>query len=155
MINATSFSPDASANLFSVQSPSPVPSGVVQSNSVQSNSVQSSSVQAVQLAFEILQPADPLESLASRPIESSLGELSAERDEPVAQREAKEPPAASLSQGSSIATFRDHATGVLVIKLVGRRNNEVLAQFPTPMQLSNYPKISSFAAPPSSLREMT
>lgn len=146
MINAVSFSPDAVASLFSVQPP--VPSAVVQSNSVQS-----SVVETVRPAFEILQPADSLNSLTSRSAESPLER--AERDAPVVRREAKEPPAASLSQGTSITSFRDHATGVLVIKLVGRRNNEVLAQFPTPMQLSNYPKISSFfAAPPSSLREM-
>ena len=143
MINAVSFSPDAVANLFSVQSP--VSSGVVQSSSAQSSV-------AVRPAFEVLPQAESLDAFASRSTESPVERT--ERDAPVTRRESKEPPAASLSQGTSITSFRDHATGVLVIKLVGRRNNEVLAQFPTPMQLSNYPKISSFAASPSSLQEM-
>ena len=146
MVNAVSFSPGVVMDLSSAQLFSSV-----QSVAVQSSSVQSSAAQAARPAFEVLPQAG---SLAVRLAESPVERLRTERDEPVVRREAKEPLAASLSQGSSITSFRDHATGVLVIKLVGRRNNEVLAQFPTPMQLSNYPKISSFAALPSSLGEM-
>ena len=149
MINAVSFSPSVVMSLSSAQLFSSV-----QSVAVQSSSVQSSAVQPARPAFEVLPQAKSLDALAVRLTESPAERLHTERDEPVVRHDAKEPPAASLSQGSSITSFRDHATGVLVIKLVGRRNNEVLAQFPTPMQLSNYPKISSFAAPSSSLREM-
>lgn len=149
MINAVSFSPGVVMSLSSAQLFSSV-----QSVAVQSSSVQSSAAQTARPAFEVLPQAEPLDALAARLTESPVEQLRTERDEPVVRRDAKELPAASLSQGSSITSFRDHATGVLVIKLVGRRNNEVLAQFPTPMQLSNYPKISSFAALPSSLGEM-
>ncbi len=145
MIGAVSFSPEMVVGL----------SSCVQSCIVRSDSAQISLTRPVRPAFEVSKQSDSLDVFALRCVESPLEEdPRAERDEPVARRDVKEPPSASLLQGSSIATFRDHATGVLVIKLVGRRNNEVLAQFPTPIQLSNYPKAPFFVAPPSSLREM-
>ena len=56
--------------------------------------------------------------------------------------QARGPVSTGTSGASNILTFRDNDTGRLIIKLIDKDNNAVIAQFPSLTQLGNYPKIN-------------
>ncbi|WP_343559806.1 hypothetical protein [Kiloniella sp. b19] len=102
--------------------------GAAPFRAVQSSPPVERTVQAVPSAVEAQQQK-------SVPVASEVSPAGQDKSEAVSR------PAASVSDSSNIVTFRDGETGRLVIKLVGSRNNEVLAEFPSPNQLSRYPTV--------------
>ncbi len=71
---------------------------------------------------------------------SSSGTNVASKEDDV---QAQVPVSSGTSGASNILTYRDNDTGKLIIQLIDKDNNAVIAQFPSLTQLGNYPKINN------------